>query len=152
MGNKLVQPGINQTLPAPPREVRDCLESWKEIASYLRREVRTVQLWEKREGLPVHRHFHKQLGSVYALRSEIESWKRRVSVKAASLQPLNANGSVAARVSGLVSPLANPTGDARWPGLGQALVDATATSLQQASPGQLEVRTSNSNEESESEI
>jgi tetratricopeptide (TPR) repeat protein len=154
MGNKLVQPGINQTLPAPPREVRDCLESWKEIASYLRREVRTVQLWEKREGLPVHRHFHKQLGSVYALRSEIESWKRRVSVKAPSPQPLNANGSVAgessARVSVLVSPLANPTGDARWPGLGQALVDATATSLQQASPGQLEVRTSNSNEESES--
>ena len=81
MGNKLVLPGINQTQPAPPREVRDCLESWKEIASYLRREVRTVQLWEKREGLPVHRHFHKQLGSVYALRSEIESWKRRVSGK-----------------------------------------------------------------------
>src|ERR1700686_4233056 len=57
----------------------DRLDSWKEIASYLRREVRTVQLWEKREGLPVHRHFHKRLGSVYALRSEIESWKRHVS-------------------------------------------------------------------------
>ena len=48
------------------------LDSWKEIASYLRREVRTVQLWEKKEGLPVHRHFHKRLGSVYALRSEID--------------------------------------------------------------------------------
>src|SRR5271169_4801567 len=57
----------------------DRLDSWKEIASYLRREVRTVQLWEKREGLPVHRHFHKRLGSVFALRSEIDSWKRQVS-------------------------------------------------------------------------
>src|ERR1700680_4451676 len=57
----------------------DRLDSWKEIASYLRREVRTVQLWEKREGLPVHRHFHKSLGSVFALRSEIDDWKRQVS-------------------------------------------------------------------------
>ena len=57
----------------------DRLDSWKEIAAYLRREVRTVQLWEKKEGLPVHRHFHKRLGSVFALRSEVESWKQRVS-------------------------------------------------------------------------
>jgi tetratricopeptide (TPR) repeat protein len=57
----------------------DRLDSWKEIANFLRREVRTVQLWEKREGLPVHRHFHQQMASVFALRSEIESWRRRVS-------------------------------------------------------------------------
>src|ERR1700738_3416025 len=59
----------------------DRLDSWKEIASYLRREVRTVQLWEKREGLPVHRHFHKRLGSVFALRSEIDRWERQASRK-----------------------------------------------------------------------
>jgi tetratricopeptide (TPR) repeat protein len=57
------------------------LDSWKEIANYFRREVRTVQLWEKREGLPVHRHFHKQLGSVYAFRSELEAWNQRVTLK-----------------------------------------------------------------------
>jgi tetratricopeptide (TPR) repeat protein len=57
----------------------DRLDSWKEIASYLRREVRTVQLWEKNEGLPVHRHFHKRLGSVFAYRSEIDLWQRQVS-------------------------------------------------------------------------
>ena len=57
----------------------DRLDSWKEIASYLRREVRTVQLWEKNEGLPVHRHFHKRLGSVFAYRSEINRWQRQVS-------------------------------------------------------------------------
>jgi hypothetical protein len=31
------------------------LDSWKEIASYLGRGVRTVQRWECEEGLPVHR-------------------------------------------------------------------------------------------------
>jgi tetratricopeptide (TPR) repeat protein len=55
----------------------DRLDSWKEIASYLDREVRTVQNWEKREGLPVHRHFHTQLGTVFAFRSEIEAWGQR---------------------------------------------------------------------------
>src|SRR6202035_2833734 len=44
----------------------DRLDSWKEIARHLGREVRTVQLWEKREGLPVHRHFHRSLSSVFA--------------------------------------------------------------------------------------
>src|ERR1700684_1994108 len=57
------------------------LDSWKEIASYFRREVRTVQLWEKREGLPVHRHFHQQLGSVFAFRSELDAWNEQVSLR-----------------------------------------------------------------------
>ena len=34
------------------------LDSWKEIAAYLRRDIRTVQRWEKQEGLPVHRPAH----------------------------------------------------------------------------------------------
>jgi hypothetical protein len=32
---------------------RDRLESWKEIAAYLKRGARTVQRWEAEEGLPV---------------------------------------------------------------------------------------------------
>jgi len=71
------------TLRAPASQIpwtnTDRLDSWKEIARYLRREVRTVQLWEKKEGLPVHRHFHKRLGSVFAYRSEIDLWQCRVS-------------------------------------------------------------------------
>lgn len=50
------------------------LDSWKEVASFFRREVRTVQLWEKSEGLPVRRQHHKKLGSVYAYRQELEAW------------------------------------------------------------------------------
>src|SRR5580658_10992583 len=53
---------------------RERLDSWKEVASYFRREVRTVQLWEKSEGLPVRRQYHKKLGSVYAYRQELEAW------------------------------------------------------------------------------
>ena len=53
---------------------RDRLESWKEIATYLKRGVTTVQRWEKQEGLPVHRHQHDKLGTVYALKSEIDVW------------------------------------------------------------------------------
>src|SRR3972149_903510 len=50
------------------------LDSWKEIASYFKRDVTTVQRWEKREGMPVHRHLHNRLPSVYAYRSELEAW------------------------------------------------------------------------------
>jgi TRAP transporter TAXI family solute receptor len=57
--------------PAVPDER---LDSWKEIAAYLKRDVATVRRWEKREGLPVHRHLHHKLGSVYAYRSELDSW------------------------------------------------------------------------------
>lgn len=51
------------------------LESWKEIASFFGREVRTVQLWEKHEALPVHRHLHRKQGRIYAYREELAAWK-----------------------------------------------------------------------------
>jgi serine/threonine-protein kinase len=44
------------------------------VASFFRREVRTVQLWEKREGLPVRRQHHRKLGSIYAYKQELEAW------------------------------------------------------------------------------
>jgi hypothetical protein len=52
----------------------DCLDSWKEIASHLKRTVRTVQRWERHEGLPVHRHLHQRANSVYARKSELDEW------------------------------------------------------------------------------
>jgi len=50
------------------------LDSWKEIAAHLGRSVRTVQRWEKHEGLPVHRHAHAKQGTVYGYRAEIDAW------------------------------------------------------------------------------
>ena len=63
MGASKPQPPIN--FPEPSR---DRLDSWKEIAAYLKRDERTVRRWEA-EGLPVHRKVHKKQASVYAYRA-----------------------------------------------------------------------------------
>ncbi len=60
----------------------DRLDSWKEIAAYLNRDVTTVQRWEKREGMPVHRHLHARMGSVYAFRAELDAWTRSRNIPA----------------------------------------------------------------------
>src|ERR1700756_2275452 len=56
------------------RAVDDRLDSWKEIAAYLKKEVRTVQRWEKSSGLPVRRLTHGKLGTVFAYKSELDAW------------------------------------------------------------------------------
>jgi TolB-like protein len=50
------------------------LDSWKEIAAYLRREVRTVQRWEKSANLPVHRLQLEKQSAIYAYKSELDAW------------------------------------------------------------------------------
>ena len=61
-------------VPSSWSNAEDRLDSWKEIASYLQRTLATVRRWEKKEGLPVHRHVHHKKASVYAYRSEIDTW------------------------------------------------------------------------------
>jgi len=72
-------PGTPPSLTPP----EDRLDSWKEIAAYLNRDVTTVQRWEKREGMPVHRHLHDKMGSVYASRAELDAWTRSRNLPAA---------------------------------------------------------------------
>src|SRR3989441_426569 len=55
---------------------RERLESWKEIAAYLRRGVTTVERWEQHEGLPVHRLPHAKKGSIFAIKCELDAWWR----------------------------------------------------------------------------
>ena len=86
----------------PPANVR--LDSWKEIAAYLKRDVTTVRRWEKREGLPVHRHLHDRRDSIYAYVSELDAW----------LEGRGNNLSIPAHTSELAAPpvssrLARPT-------------------------------------------
>ena len=57
-----------------PASKQSRLDSWKEIATYLQREIRTVQRWEKSEGLPIHRHYHQKIGTVFAYVEEIDVW------------------------------------------------------------------------------
>lgn len=48
--------------------------SWKEIAAYLGRGVRTVQRWERELQLPVHRIGNGRHAPVYATISELKFW------------------------------------------------------------------------------
>jgi Tol biopolymer transport system component len=74
--------------PVPRREER--FTSWKEIAAYLKRDIRTVQRWETSRGLPVHRLPGKARSPIYALKSELDEWWRRTPARleAATVLPL----------------------------------------------------------------
>ena len=52
----------------------DRLESWKKIAAYLRRDVRTVQRWEQSNGLPIHRLERAQRPIPFAYKKELDAW------------------------------------------------------------------------------
>lgn len=61
---------------------QDRLDSWKEIAAYLRRGTRTVQRWELEQGLPVHRLRGRKPGGVFAYKPEVDAWWRERSLEA----------------------------------------------------------------------
>src|SRR5713226_4820129 len=84
---------MGEPFPGTPPSVRppeDRLDSWKEIAAYLNRDVTTVQRWEKREGMPVYRRLHDRMGSVYASRAELDAWTRSRNLPAAPENESNA--------------------------------------------------------------
>jgi TolB-like protein len=84
---------------------KERLDSWKEIASFFQRQVRTVQLWEKSEGLPVRRQYHKKLGSVYAYRNELEAWwiaRSRIEAEGTAHSPARNGKELDAAIRGRV--------------------------------------------------
>jgi WD40-like Beta Propeller Repeat len=109
---------------APGSAPEDRLDSWKEIAAYLKRDVTTVQRWEKREGMPIHRHVHDKLGSVYAFRSELDVWahgrnlspaKEPVEIESPAVHPVST--SVADSLQSWPEPTkspATPQRPGRW--------------------------------------
>jgi Tol biopolymer transport system component len=100
------------SLGAPPTEAlpKDRLDSWKEIAAYVKRDVTTAQRWEKREGMPVHRHLHDKVGSVYASRAELDAWARNRNLPP---RQENGNGAVATAPPAPPAPSVS-TVRARW--------------------------------------
>lgn len=52
------------------------LSSWKEVAAYLGKGVRTVQRWEQQFGLPVRRPSPNR-HVIFALPSELDAWLKR---------------------------------------------------------------------------
>lgn len=67
---------ISASVPDPSSS-ESRLDSWKAIAAHLGRGVRTVQRWERDEGLPVHRLAHQKRGTVYARPEELDAWWAR---------------------------------------------------------------------------
>ena len=103
-------PAFGTQLHEKPPE--DELDSWKEIAAYLGRDVTTVQRWEKCEKMPVHRHAHDKRSSVYALISELDAWRQ-------SRQPRleNENGAQAGLPSPIEDDHTRVAVEARWLGV-----------------------------------
>ncbi|HEY3132432.1 MAG TPA: tetratricopeptide repeat protein [Acidobacteriota bacterium] len=111
------------------------LESWKEIAGYLKREVRTAQRWEKSEGLPVRRHLHAKLDSVYAYPSELDAWlKDRQPPLEQHVAP-----SVTGRNMLFVLPFDNLSEDPKQEYFSDGLTEEMITQLGRLQPEQLGV-------------
>jgi len=66
---------LSKASPLPhASEPGERLEGWKQIAAYLKRDVRTIQRWETAEQFPVRRQMHRKLGSVLAFKDELNRW------------------------------------------------------------------------------
>lgn len=76
MGHYISPPNERQSPMAPDGKKENLLTSWKEIAVYLDRDVRTCIRWEKKFGLPVHRLDKDSKAKVFAYKDEIDRWLR----------------------------------------------------------------------------
>ena len=116
------------------------LDSWKEIAGYLNRGVRTVRRWEVARGLPVHRVPGGGKPGVYALKSELDGWWKRVRVhlveEAHGAAPESRTPSVA------VLPFANLTADKGNEYFSDGLADEIITALTRVPGLRVTARTS----------
>jgi excisionase family DNA binding protein len=66
------------------------LSSWKEIAAYLGKGVRTVQRWEQQDGLPVRRI--AGTSKIVAYREELDRWLHAQPAQhSGAIHPVSAN-------------------------------------------------------------
>lgn len=68
---------VSENRASAPAPCCDRLDSWKEIAVYLKRSARCVQRWERHEDLPIHRHQHRRGATVYAFPADLDAWLRQ---------------------------------------------------------------------------
>lgn len=111
----------------------DRLDSWKRIARYLQRGVRTVRRWEAEEQMPVHRHAHKSQGSVFAYKSELDDWLRGRSASAHKTSNARRHSMLA------VLPFQNLSGDAEHEYLADGFTEELIGRLGQLPRAQLGV-------------
>ncbi len=66
----------------------DVLNSWKEIAAYLGRGVRTAQRWEKELLLPIHRPKGRDRSAVLAFPTELDRWLQYTPLHSHNVPPV----------------------------------------------------------------
>jgi Tol biopolymer transport system component len=115
-------PRPDSAAPPPGNPPDDRLDSWKDIAAHLRRDVSTVQRWEKREGMPVHRHFHDKLGSVFASRAELDAWSKSRSPSPAGGDSGEASGESVPPVGSVPPPVPSDRRGLAWLALACAIL------------------------------
>jgi TolB-like protein/thioredoxin-like negative regulator of GroEL len=115
------------------------LESWKEIARYLRRSVRTARRWEREEGLPVHRHVHHSRASVFAVRAQIDAWRH---TRAQAPRTLTAPRAAVATTSIAVLPFQNLSAEPASEYFAAGLTEEITTTLSKVQALRVTSRTS----------
>ena len=113
----------------------DRLDSWKEIAVYLKRDKRTIQRWEAHEGLPIHRKLHDRLASIYAYKSELDMWWRGSHSRPATA----VESSLPRRPLLAVLPLRNLSGNSDEEYFSDGLTEELISQLSRIHPAQLGV-------------
>lgn len=71
---------VGPPVGTPPPSSRLVLSSWKEIASYLKVDVRTAQRWDKKRPLPLHRFVTGERSHPYAYADELDHWLAALDV------------------------------------------------------------------------
>jgi hypothetical protein len=105
------------------------LNSWKEIATYLGRGVRTVQRWEAELQLPVHRPRGKNRSAVMAFRAELNDWLFRTPLECDNKKNNDALLEIAHEMQGLALQLFTATNSQAHPE-GEKLVQAAGAIVQ----------------------
>lgn len=105
------------------------LNSWKEIATYLGRGVRTVQRWEAELQLPVHRPRGKNRSAVMAFRAELNDWLFRTPVECENKKDGDALLEIAQEMQELASQLFTAANSQAHPE-GEKLVEAAGAIVQ----------------------
>jgi hypothetical protein len=105
------------------------LNSWKEIATYLGRGVRTVQRWEAELQLPVHRPRGKNRSAVMAFRAELNDWLFRTPLECDKEKNSDALLEIAQEMHELASKLFAAANSQAHPE-GEKLVEAAGAIVQ----------------------
>jgi TolB-like protein/tetratricopeptide (TPR) repeat protein len=116
-------------------ETRTILGSWKEIAGYLGRSVKTCQRWERELGLPVRRLDGTPKAHVFASRDELDTWiAKKLSLDGASdraAAPPWRRDAFGAVASLAVLPMQNLSGDHDQEYFADGITEALITELGQ---------------------